>query len=43
MEHFLNECGIVTSIKELGATKEMLPKIVESTVITGRGYKKTDQ
>jgi len=40
MENFLNECGIVTSIKELGATKEMLPKIAESTVITGRGYKK---
>lgn len=40
MEKFLNECGIVTSIKELGATKEMLPKIAESTVILGRGYKK---
>lgn len=40
MEKFLNECGIVTSIKELGATKEMLAKIAESTVIVGRGYKK---
>lgn len=40
MEEFLNECGIVISLKELGATKEMLPKIAESTVIPGRGYKK---
>ena len=37
MENFLKECGVVTSIKELGATKEMLPKIAESTVIVGRG------
>jgi alcohol dehydrogenase YqhD (iron-dependent ADH family) len=40
MENFLHECGIVTSLKELGATKEMLPKIAESTFIIGRGYKK---
>ena len=40
MEEFLNECGIVTSLRQLGATKEMLPKIAESTVIPGRGYKK---
>lgn len=40
MENFLHECGIVTSLKELGATKEMMPKIAESTVIVGRGYKK---
>ena len=33
------ECGIVTSIKELGATKEMLPLIANSTVLGG-GYKK---
>lgn len=43
MEDFLKECGIVTSLKELGATKEMLPKIAESTVITGRGYKKLNR
>ncbi|NME83191.1 iron-containing alcohol dehydrogenase [Clostridium sp. SM-530-WT-3G] len=40
MEDFMNECGIITSIKELGATEEMLPKIAESTIITGSGYKK---
>lgn len=40
LAHFTNECGIVTSLKELGATKEMLPKIAESTTIIGKGYKK---
>lgn len=40
LESFTKECGIVTSIKELGATKEMLPKIAESTTILGKGYKK---
>ncbi|WP_407546952.1 iron-containing alcohol dehydrogenase [Vibrio parahaemolyticus] len=40
LEAFTKECGIVTSLEELGATKEMLPKIAESTVIIGNGYKK---
>ena len=40
LEAFCKECGIVTSIKELGATKEMLPKIAESTFILENGYKK---
>ncbi|HOP63853.1 MAG TPA: iron-containing alcohol dehydrogenase, partial [Spirochaetota bacterium] len=40
LEAFTKECGIVTSLKELGATKEMLPKIAESTIIIGSGYKK---
>lgn len=40
LESFMKELGIVTSIKELGATKEMLPKIAESTIIIGNGYKK---
>ena len=40
LEHFTNECGIVTSLQELGATKEMLPKIAKSTAIIGKGYKK---
>lgn len=40
LEDFTKECGIVTSLKELGATKEMLPKIAESTTIIGKGYKK---
>lgn len=38
MEKFIKECGIVTNIKELGATEEMLPLIANSTVILG-GYK----
>ncbi|BCN31134.1 iron-containing alcohol dehydrogenase [Anaeromicropila herbilytica] len=38
MEQFIKECGIVTNIKELGATEEMLPLIANSTVILG-GYK----
>ncbi len=40
LESFMKECGIVTSIEELGATKDMLPKIAESTIILGNGYKK---
>ncbi len=39
LEAFIKECGMVTSIKELGATKEMLPLIANSTVLGG-GYKK---
>jgi len=38
MERFVKECGIVTSLKELGATEEMLPLIANSTVLLG-GYK----
>ena len=38
MEDFMKECGIVTSIKELGATEEMLPLIADSTILCG-GYK----
>lgn len=38
METFVKECGIVTSLKELGATEEMLPLIANSTVLLG-GYK----
>ncbi|MDO5516251.1 MAG: iron-containing alcohol dehydrogenase [Clostridium sp.] len=38
MEDFMKECGIITSIKELGATEEMLPKIANSTILGG-GYK----
>ncbi|HCW52984.1 MAG TPA: NADH-dependent alcohol dehydrogenase [Clostridium sp.] len=38
MESFMKECGIVTSIKELGATEEMLPLIANSTILGG-GYK----
>lgn len=41
MEAFMKECGIVTSLKELGVTEEMLPLIAEST-IPGGGYKVLD-
>lgn len=40
LEQLTKECNIVTSLQELGATKEMLPKIAESTIILGGGYKK---
>nr|WP_319396278.1 iron-containing alcohol dehydrogenase [uncultured Desulfobacter sp.] len=40
LESFTKECGIVTSLEALGATREMLPKIAESSVILGNGYKK---
>lgn len=40
LEKFMQDCSIVTSIQELGATREMLPKIAESTIIIGNGYKK---
>jgi alcohol dehydrogenase YqhD (iron-dependent ADH family) len=40
LEQFTKECNIVTSLQELGATKEMLPKIAESTIILGGGFKK---
>lgn len=40
LENFTQECGIVTSLEKLGATKDMLPKIAESTIILEGGYKK---
>ncbi|WP_319524875.1 iron-containing alcohol dehydrogenase [uncultured Desulfosarcina sp.] len=40
LEAFCKECGIVTSLKALGATEEMLPKIAESIFILEGGYKK---
>ena len=39
LESFIKELGIVTSISELGATREMLPLIANSTVLGG-AYKK---
>ena len=39
LEAFAKELGIVTSLRELGATREMLPLIAKSTVLGG-GYKK---
>ena len=39
LETFIKECGMATTLRELGAEKEMLPLIAESTVLGG-GYKK---
>jgi len=39
MEKFAKECGMVTTLKELGATPEMLPDIANSCILGG-GYKK---
>lgn len=39
---FIKECGIVSTLKELGATKEMLPIIAYSTSLAG-SYKKMTQ
>jgi len=39
MEKFAKECGMATTLKELGATKEMLPDIANSCILGG-GYKK---
>lgn len=38
---FIKECGIPTTLRELGATEEMLQKIAESSV-KGGGYKHMD-
>ena len=40
LEAFIKECGMVTSLRELGATKEMLPLIANSTILLDSGYKK---
>ncbi len=38
LESFIKECGIVTSLKELGATEETLPLIAQSAFIYPNGY-----
>jgi butanol dehydrogenase len=38
LESFAKECGMVTRLRDLNATEEMLPLIANSTVLTG-GYK----
>lgn len=40
LEAFIKECGIVTSLRDLGATEEMLPQIAQSTILLEGGYKK---
>ncbi|MCD8350181.1 MAG: iron-containing alcohol dehydrogenase [Planctomycetaceae bacterium] len=39
LSEFIKELGLPTTLRELGATEEMLPLIANSTVLTG-GYKK---
>jgi alcohol dehydrogenase YqhD (iron-dependent ADH family) len=38
LEQFVKECGMVTRLRDLNATEEMLPLIANSTVLMG-GYK----
>ena len=38
---FIKEMGIPTTLREIGATEEMLPKIANSCVL-GEGYKVLD-
>ncbi len=42
LAEFIKELGIPTTLRELGATKEMLPLIAKSTV-KGGGYKRMDE
>ena len=41
LAEFIKECEIPTTLRELGATEEMLPKIAASSV-KGGGYKQMD-
>ena len=43
MEAYMEELGLTTHLKELGVTEEMLPRIVESTLIMDGGYKVPDK
>ena len=40
LSDFIKEMGIPTTLREIGATEEMLPLIANSTVIMEGGYKK---
>ena len=40
LEAFCRECGIGTSLRDLGTTEDMLPKIAESSIILEGGYRK---
>ena len=37
---FIKELGIPTTLREVGTTEDMLPKIANSSVILDGGYKK---
>ena len=40
LSEFIKELGLPTTLRELGATEEMLPLIANSSVVLGGGYKK---
>ena len=40
LSDFIKELGIPTTLREIGATEEMLPLIANSTEIMDSGYKK---
>ena len=40
LSEFIKELGMPTTLRELGATEEMLPLIANSTTVLGSGYKK---
>lgn len=40
LSEFIKELGLPTTLRELGATEEMLPLIANSTTVLGGGYKK---
>ena len=42
LAEFIKEMGIPTTLRELGATEEMLPLIAKTTV-KGGGYKQMDE
>ncbi len=39
----MEELGLTMHLKELGVTEEMLPRIVDSTLIMDGGYKVPDK
>lgn len=43
MEAYMEELGLTMHLKELGVTEEMLPEIVDSTLIMDGGYKVPDK
>lgn len=43
LQAFFSECGIVTSLSELGATHEMLPLIAASTIRLDAGYRQLSE
>ena len=40
MEEWMREIGVVTRVRDLGVTEDMLDELVDATTITGGGYRK---